>query len=475
MNAGPSPVADVAVIGAGIVGSAIARELAGYDLSVVLLEARADVGDGTSKANTAILHTGFDAKPGTLESRLVRRGYRLLSDYAQQTGIPVERTGALLVAWNADELAALPALKAKAAANDYGKCEMVDAAEVYRQVPDLGSGALGGLTVPDESIICTWTASLALATDARLRGTGLRLGHQVTAVRRDGDITTLHCGNGDIAARWVINAAGLGSDIVDRMFGYDRFQVTPRRGELLVFDKLARPLVNKIVLPVPTARGKGVLVSPTIYGNIMLGPTAEDLEERTATGTSPAGFDFLLGKGRTLMPRLLEEEVTASYAGLRAAINAGDYLIEADRAQHYLLVGGIRSTGLTSAMAIGEHVRDLLADTGLKLVPRSALPAPPCMPNIGEAFTRPYQDEAKIAADPAYGRIVCFCERVTAGEIRDACRSAIPPADLGGLRRRTRAMNGRCQGFFCAAEVGALFESGSSAHRGAPDQRKVPA
>jgi glycerol-3-phosphate dehydrogenase len=242
------------------------------------------------------------------------------------------------------------------------------------------------------------------------------------------------------------------------MFGYDRFQVTPRRGELLVFDKLARPLVNKIVLPVPTARGKGVLISPTIYGNIMLGPTAEDLQDRTATGTSEAGLDFLLGKSRRLMPRLLDEEVTASYAGLRAAIDAGDYLIEVDGERRYLLVGGIRSTGLTSSMAIAEHVRDLLADAGLKLAPRSDVPAPPRMPNIGEAYLRPYQDGERIAGDPSYGRIVCFCERVTAGEIRDACRSPIPPQDLGGLRRRTRAMNGRRQGFFCAAEVGTLFE-----------------
>ncbi len=459
-------VADVAVVGAGIVGSAIARELAGYELSVTLLEARADVGDGTSKANTAILHTGYDTKPGTLESRLVSSGYHLLSDYARQTGIPVERTGAVLVAWDADELAALPALQAKAAANGYHRCEIVDAAEVYRQIPDLGQGALGGLTVPDESIICTWTATLALATDARLRGTDLHLGHQVRSVSREGEVTTLHCGSGDVAARWVVNAAGLGCDHIDQMFGYNRFRVTPRRGELLVFDKLARPLVNKIVLPVPTTRGKGVLISPTIYGNVMLGPTAEDLEDRTATGTSEAGYDFLLGKGRKLMPRLLEEEVTASYAGLRAAIDAGDYLISADAEQRYLLVGGIRSTGLTSSLAIGEHVRNLLADAGLKLTPRSDVPGPPRMPNIGEAGLRPYQDAARIAGDPAYGRIVCFCERVTAGEIRDACRSPIPPADLSGLRRRTRAMNGRCQGFFCGAEVGALFERGrSQAHR----------
>jgi len=468
------PVADVAVIGAGVVGSAIARELAGYELSVTLLEARADVGDGTSKANTAILHTGFDAKPGTLESRLVRAGYHLLSDYASQAGIPVERTGALLVAWDPDELAELPVLKAKAAANGYDRCEVVDAAEVYRQIPDLGEGALGGLTVPDESITCTWTTSLALATDARLRGADLRLAHRVKSVSHDGGVTTLRCDAGDVPARWVVNAAGLGCDLIDQMFGYDRFHVTPRRGELLVFDKLARPLVNKIVLPVPTARGKGVLISPTIYGNIMLGPTAEDLEDRTATGTSEAGYEFLLGKGRRLMPRLLEEEVTASYAGLRAAVDAGDYLIEADGGKRYVLVGGIRSTGLTSAMAIAVHVRDLLSDAGLKLTPRSDVPGPPRMPNIGEAFPRPYADEARIASDPAYGRIVCFCERVTAGEIRDACGSPIPPADLGGLRRRTRAMNGRCQGFFCAAEAGALFEQYRPAAHATSGPQEVP-
>ncbi len=179
MTSTSQPPADVAVIGAGVVGSAIARELAGYELSVLLLDARPDVGDGTSKANTAILHTGYDAKPGTLESRLVHDGYHLLAQYAGQAGIPVERTGALLVAWDDEELAALPALAAKAAANGYHRCQIVSADEIYRQVPDLGPGALGGLTVPDESIICTWTATLALATDARLRGTDLRLRHQV--------------------------------------------------------------------------------------------------------------------------------------------------------------------------------------------------------------------------------------------------------------------------------------------------------
>ena len=448
---------DVVIIGAGVVGSAIARELAAHQLRIALIEAKSDVGAGTSKANTALLHTGFDATPGTLESTLVRRGHHLLGQYAQQVGIPVEKTGALLVAWTAEEMAALPTLKVKAEKNGYEHCELVDAAEVYRQVPALGEGALGGLTVPDESIICTWTASLALATEARLRGVHLQLNTTVISVdvSPDAGHSVLNTNNGDVTATWVINAAGLGCDLIDAMFGHHRFTVTPRRGELLVFDKLARPLVNKIVLPVPSTLGKGVLVSPTIYGNVMLGPTAENLADRDQTATSEAGFDFLLNKGKTLMPRLLAEEVTASYAGLRAATDRSDYLIELDAHQRYLLIGGIRSTGLTSALAIAEHTHHLLTDAGLPLVAKAELPPPITMPNIGEAFPRPYSDSQKIHDDPAYGQIVCFCERVTAGEIRDAFDSPIPPVDVGGLSRRTRALNGRCQGFFCAAEIAA--------------------
>ncbi|MGI5466750.1 NAD(P)/FAD-dependent oxidoreductase [Streptomyces sp. CA-132043] len=451
-------VFDVAVIGGGLVGAAIARELSGCDVSVALLEARDDVGDGTSKANTAILHTGFDAEPGTLESRLVARGYRLLSAYAEAAGIPVEHTGAVLVAWDDEELRALPGLKEKAEANGYPHCRIVGADDLYDVLPDLGEGALGGLTVPDESIICTWTTNLALATDAHERGTTILLRHAVTGVDAGEEATTLHTSAGAVRARWVVNAAGLGADHIDRLFGHDRFTVTPRRGELFVFDKLTRPMADRIVLPVPTSRGKGVLISPTIYGNVMLGPTAEDLTDRTDTATSEDGYDFLLTKGERLMPRLLAEEVTASYAGLRAAIDHPDYLIEATPAQRYLLVGGIRSTGLTAGLAIAEHARTLLEEAGLTLRTRGDLPAAPQMPNIGEAAPRPYQDAGLIARDPAYGTIVCFCERVTEGEIRDACHAPVPARSLEGLRRRTRAMNGRCQGFYCGAAVAALRE-----------------
>ena len=299
---------------------------------------------------------------------------------------------------------------------------------------------------------------LANLAEAVLRGASLRLNHRVEAVEIDEDSTALKSAGAEVRARWVINAAGLGGDEIDKLFGFGRFTVTPRRGELLVFDKQARPLVNKIVLPVPSAKGKGVLVSPTIYGNVMLGPTADDIEDKTATGTTEKGFEFLLEKGRNLMPRLLEEEVTASYAGLRAAADYPDYLIELDVEKRYILAGGIRSTGLTSGMAVAEHILEMIkVDGQLALKKKATLPSPIKMPNLGGASIRPYQDPVRIANDPAYGEIVCFCERVTKGEIRDALASPIPPNSLDGLRRRTRAQNGRCQGFFCGAELSEIL------------------
>jgi glycerol-3-phosphate dehydrogenase len=458
MNAAPEGQPyDVAVIGAGVVGCAVARELAGYDLRVALVEAKSDVGDGTSKANTAILHTGFDAAPGSLESRLVRRGHALLGAHAEQSGIPLERTGALLVAWTEEEAALLPGLLAKAQANGYGRCALLDAAEVEAALPALSPGALGGLLVPDESIICPWTTTLAFATEAVARGVVLLLRHEVRGVTREAGAAVLDTSRGHVRARWVVNAAGLGSDVLDRAFGGGSFTVTPRRGELIVFDKQARPLAPVIVLPVPSSRGKGVLIAPTVYGNVMLGPTAEDLNDKGDTATTVGGLATLLDKGRRLMPRLLDEDVTATYAGLRAATEHGDYQVRIDPAAGYLCLGGIRSTGLTASMALAEHASALLAEAGLGLRPRDDLPDPPRMPPIGQRQTRPYEDGARIAADGAYGEVVCFCERTTSGEIRDALASAIPPADLDGLRRRTRATMGRCQGFACGARVESLL------------------
>jgi glycerol-3-phosphate dehydrogenase len=452
-----SSVADVVIVGAGVVGTAIARTLARYRLDCVLADAACDVGAGTSKANTAILHTGFDAKPGTLESRLLSRGSALLREYAAATGIPVEYTGALLVAWTEEQFGALPALAENARRNGCLAVRRIGAGELYAREPALGPGALGALEIPDEAIICPWTPPLAFATEAVGAGVRLLLGAIVTGVSAGDGLYELATTRGVLRGRWVVNAAGLGSDVIDRMFGGDGFTIRPRRGELIVFDKLARSLLRSILLPVPTARSKGVLVAPTVYGNVLLGPTAEDVPDRSDTATTAAGLESLMAAGRRILPGLADEEVTATYAGLRAATEHADYQIRVDGARRYACVAGIRSTGLSASLGIAEHVVGLLGEAGLPLRPVASAVPLPRMPYIGEAGRRPYQDAELIASDGAYGQIVCHCERVSLGEVRDALASPVPPADLGGLRRRTRAMNGRCQGFFCAATVSRLF------------------
>ena len=447
---------DVAVVGAGVVGCAIARRLTLDGASVVLLDRADDVGDGTSKANTAILHTGFDTVPGSLESRLVARGHALLATYAAATGIAVERCGALLVAWDDEQEAALPGLADKAAANGYDGAEPVDADEVRRREPHLGRGARGGLLVPGEWAIDPWSVSLAFATEAVAAGARVRLATPVTGVGHGDAGLELRVPDGTVRARWLVNAAGLGADLVDRMLGVADFTVTPRRGQLLVFDKAARRLLTHILLPVPTERSKGVLVSPTTWGNVLLGPTAEDLEDRTDTATTTAGVEQLLAAGRRILPALADEEVTAAYAGLRAATEHRDYQIRCHADLGYVTVGGIRSTGLTASPAIAEHVAELLAAAGARWAGAPVDPLPPVMPPLGEVQRRPLRDPTRIAADPAYGTAICHCEQVSRGEVRDACHGPLAATGLGGVRRRTRAMNGRCQGNWCAAEVVAL-------------------
>lgn len=462
---------DVAIVGAGVVGCALARRLARAGLDVVVLERRRDVGEATSKANTAILHTGFDTVPGSLESRLVTAGSHLLAHYAAAAGIAVEPTGALLVAWDDEQDAALEGLKDKAVANGTHDASILAAMAVSRREPHLGTGHLRGLAIPGESIIDPWSVSLAFALDARRSGATIALGRGLRDVEGEADTHRLHLTDGtSLVTRWVVNVAGLYADDVDRMFGHDAFRVTPRRGQLVVFDKMARPLLNEILLPVPTERTKGVLVSPTVFGNVLLGPTAEDLDDVGDTATTTEGIESLLDAARRILPRLLSEEVTAIYAGLRAATEHRDFQIEAYPLERYVCVGGIRSTGLTASMAIADYVANLLADAGVPTDELAEASAPEVMPPLGESQLRPSYDKAMIATDGSFGTIVCHCEQVSVGEVRAALRSELPPSDLAGLRRRTRAGNGRCQGFYCETSLLELAdEAGSNL-----DARKGP-
>jgi glycerol-3-phosphate dehydrogenase len=383
----------------------------------------------------------------------VRRGHELLSAYAVEAGIPLARIGALLVAWTPEQRAAFPEIVDRAHANGCAAIREVGVEELYRREPHLGPGAQGALDVPDEGIVCPFTTPLAYATEAVLNGCELRRGARVIGVGRLGDGGfALQTPGGSITTRFLVNAAGLYSDELDRLAGHGGFTITPRRGELIVYDKLARPLLNHIVLAVPTETTKGVLVSPTVFGNLIVGPTAQDIQRKDDTSSTAEGLAYLRAESNRILPQLLQHEVTAVYVGLRAATEHTDYQLTIDAAEGYACVGGIRSTGLTASLAIAEHVRTELGAAGLELRPKES-PTTVRMPNIGELSRRAYEDR---------GRMVCFCERVTLDEIEAALGSTIPPVDLDGLRRRTRVLMGRCQGFYCGARVAALLREGTA-------------
>jgi glycerol-3-phosphate dehydrogenase len=311
------------------------------------------------------------------------------------------------------------------------------------------------MLVPGEHIVDPWSAPLAFATDALANGCVLLTGFRVTGYEAGADTTTLTAADGrTLRTRFVVNAAGLHGDALHRLAGFDGFTVRPRRGELIVFDKLSRPLLSRTILPVPTKHTKGVLVAPTVFGNVMLGPTADDIDDKAATGSTRVGLDGLLEKGRRILPGLLDEEVTAVYAGLRAATEHSDYRLTADGRARYVCLGGIRSTGLTASMALAEEALEQLTTIGLDAspVPDDRVVAVRLTP-LGEIDDRPYRHG---------GRIVCHCERVTEAEIVTACNSPVPATDLDGIRRRTRALAGRCQGFFCSAEVCAVAAGASA-------------
>ena len=374
---------DVAIIGAGAVGCAVARDLSLRGAHCVLLEAAPDVGAGTSKANTAILHTGFDAKPGTIESGLVARGYELLDEYAERVGIPTSKLGALLVAWSPEQREALVGIEAAAGENGYDDARRVDVEELYAREPNIGPGAEGALEIPDEGIVCPFTTTLAFATEAVTAGCELVLNAAVTRGPAERGRTRARDGQGPDARR----APGQRRRPAQRRGRRDARPLglpsRRRRGELIVFDKLARGLVNHVLLPVPTEKTKGVLVSPTIYGNVLLGPTADDVDDKTDRSTTAAGLASLMEAGARIMPALEEHEVTATYVGLRAATEHRDYQLTAHRRPALRLRRGDpvdRDHRLAGDRRVGAGGA---ADAGLDLA-REPETSSLRMPNIGE-------------------------------------------------------------------------------------------
>lgn len=439
---------DVAVIGGGVVGCAVARRFALAGAKVVLIEKGADILSGASKANSAILHTGFDAPPSSLELELIRAGRQEYLEIREDLNLPLVTTGALVCAWNEIEAGKLEDIERRGRANGIEDLRLLSAAEARRTMPTLSDRLVAAIEVAGEHVIDPWSAPLAYLNQAVALGAEFRRGTELLTGTFDGR-WTLETTTGQIGAEAVVNAAGLYGDIVDERLGFaPEFQIKPRKGQFVVLDKAAYPRVPRIVLPVPTEITKGIVVCPTAFGNVLVGPTAEEQEDRDRASVQTEILEGLLRRAAEIVPSLKNMPVTAVYAGLRPASESKAYRIFSRADRHAITLGGIRSTGLSSALGLAQHAFRLLSDFGFSF----ARPAPPPntrVPNLAEIGERDWQR-------PQHGEIVCHCELVTKREIEAALSSPIPPGDFGGLKRRTRAGMGRCQGFYCNAHLAAI-------------------
>ncbi len=447
---------DIAVIGCGVVGLAILRRFALAGLKCVALEKGADILSGASKGNSALLHTGFDAPPKSLELQCMQAGYAEYLEIRQRLGLPLLETSAIVAAWSDDEAAKLEAIEFKARANGMADVKRLSQTELRIREPQLAKAARGGLLVPGEHVIDPWSTPLAYAHQAIAHGAKIMRGAEVTRASRDNGDWQLATPQGTVSARIVVNAAGLYGDHVETLAHEAQFKIKPRKGQFVVFDKPAAKLLRAILLPVPTERTKGVVLFRTIFGNLAIGPTAEETDERENASTDTATLEKLQARAIEMLPALKDVDVTAIYAGLRPATEQSEYIIEAHKNENWITVAGIRSTGLTSSLGIAQHVVKLYAKHFGKLPKKIPAPIWTPVPNLSEHMIRPYMKG---------GEIICHCEWVTRGEIEAATQGPLPAGDLGGLKRRTRATMGRCQGFYCAAHVSAAFEK---AKHGAP-------
>ena len=437
---------DIAIIGAGVVGCAMARRFTLDGARVAVLEKAPDVLDGASKGNSAILHTGFDAPPGSLEQHCIAAGYAEYLEIADSLTLPILKSGALVIAWNEAQLAQLPALIEKAHQNGVSDVRMLRREEILRREPHLSGSLRGGFEIPGEFLIDPWTTAHAYILQALENGADLMRGIRVTSGSHDGQRWTLTTSAGKVSAKTLINCAGLYGDLLEgALLKHKDFTITPRKGQFIVYDKAASRLVSAIILPVPTATTKGVVICRTIFGNVLVGPTAEDQESRTDRATERDTLQSLRLKGIGMIPDLDECEVTTAYAGLRPATAFKDYQIRYHEARDYVCVGGIRSTGLSAALGIARHVRTLLEKTAIAFDPLRA-PVIPFPDRLSDYHERDWQR-------PDNGGIVCHCELVTRREIEHVLNGPMPPGTLQGLKRRTRVTMGRCQGFYCTGEL----------------------
>ncbi|MBT9153500.1 MAG: L-2-hydroxyglutarate oxidase LhgO [Firmicutes bacterium] len=450
--------ADVVIIGGGVVGAAIARELSRYNLSIVLLEKHPDLAMGTSKANSGILHAGFDAAPGTKKALFNVRGNVLYRQLEAELGIRLKWIGSLVVALEHDNLRVLEELLCRGKENGVPKLEMLSRDGLLDREPNLARGVVGALWCPTAGIVSPFDATLALAENAVQNGVKVLLEHEVEQVLvEQSRVTGVVTGRGIIETPYVINAAGVHAGSVAALAGDDSIAITPRKGEYLLFDTSLGDCVRSVLFPTPTKVSKGIVIGPTVHGNLFIGPNALDVADPDDVGTTAGGLSEIIEGAKKLIPSLGLGSVITQFAGLRAVAAHDDFIIGPSSVVRGLVhAGGIQSPGLTAAPAIAEAVVEILRDLGLSLTSNPRF-VPIRQPRLSFKEQNTTARQQSFRLNPLYGRIVCRCETVTEAEIVEAIHAPCPAHTLDAVKVRTRAGMGRCQGGFCGPRVSALL------------------
>lgn len=442
---------DVAVIGAGVIGGMIARTLSAYQLKICILEKKHDVAMGASSSNSAIVHAGFDAKEGSLKAQMNVKGSEMMAEVCRELGVKYKNNGSLVIGFNDEDKATIENLYRRGVANGVKGLEVVDSKRLHELEPNVSQNATCALWAPTGSIVCPYELTIAAIGNAMDNGAELKLDFGVESIEKKDGYYTVKSGTDAIDAKYVVNAAGVYSDAVAAMVGDTSFRVTPRRGEYVLLDKEIGSIIEKTIFRTPSKMGKGILVSPTVDGNLLTGPTSEDIEDKEDRSTTAAGLERVMKEARENVDGVMYNKTITSFCGLRSVGSTGDFIINSP-AERFVNVAGIESPGLSSAPAIAEYVANLLSGIGLKLEKKADYIATrPAMHAFREASLE--EKNEIIKKDPAYGRIICRCETVSEGEILNAIRTNPKPRDLDGVKRRTRAQMGRCQGGFCSPYI----------------------
>lgn len=440
---------DVVIIGAGVSGSAAARELSRYNLKICVVEKEEDVCCGTSKANSGIVHAGFDAASGSLMAKLNVEGNQMMDELSKELDFEFKRNGSLVVCLREEDRPNLQKLYERGVVNGVKDLRIIDREELVKLEPNISDEAVAALYAPTGGIVCPFGMNIALAENAAANGVEFRFDTEVTGIEKKGENWLVTTGQGEIETRYIVNAAGVYADVFHNMVSKKKIHITPRRGDYCLLDRATEGFVTHTIFQLPGRQGKGVLVSPTVHGNTLVGPTAIEIDDKEGTNTTQEGIDELIQKGGTTVKGLPVRQVITSFAGLRAHEEGHEFIIgEVEDAKGFIDCAGIESPGLSSAPAIGKKVADIVRNL-TKAEPN------PNFTGTRKGILNPQtlgkeERAALIKEKPEYGNIICRCEMISEGEIMDAINRPLGAKSLDGVKRRTRAGMGRCQAGFCS-------------------------